>query len=151
MKNLLKKVCSAFCVMSITVPINALAMTPEEAVDLLDEQVEQSDGEIRGENGYHMAFLTGDFGLQVAKGIAGKPIETLVLFVSDAQGKIIKDAQVVNTIIDQAGRQAMSRARPYRGGYLVEVDRLPTGSYRLETEIIADGQLLTDEFIFTRA
>ena len=151
MKKLIKTVCSAFCVMSITVPVNALANSQEEATDLLDEQIEQSADESQDNNAYHMAFLTGDFGLQVAKGVAAEPIETLVLFISDPNGKIIKDAQVVNTIVDQDGRQTMSRARPYRGGYLVAIHKLPTGRYRLETEIVADGQLLTDEFIFNRA
>jgi|GEM_PF-3195007 len=151
MKKLIKTVCSAFCMMSITMPINALANPPEESIDLIDEQVEQSADETLDENDYHMAFLTGDFGLQAANRVAAKPIETLVLFISDPQGKIIKNAQVVNTIVGQAGRQTMSRARPYRGGYMVAIHSLPAGRYRLETEIVADGRLLTDEFIFTRA
>jgi hypothetical protein len=45
----------------------------------------------------------------------------------------------------------MRRARPLKGGYLIDTAYLAPGPYRLEAEIITDGQLLTDEFLFRKA
>ncbi len=142
---------SALCVLGLSVPLNAMAVPTEEAVDIFDEQIEQSTEGSQGENDYHLAFLNGDLGLQVAGRLHQEPLDSLILFVSDPQGKIVKDAQVINTIIDQEGGQKMSRAYPYKGGYVVGIDHLSTGRYRLETEIITGGQLLTDEFSFFKA
>ena len=151
MKKLIKALCSAFCLMSVSVPLNALATPSEAVVDNNDEQIEQSsDAELRDDQ-YHLAFLTGDFGMQTADRLAERPIDTMMLFVSDREGKMVKDAQVVNTIINQQGLQKMTRARIYKGGYVVAINHLPAGRYRLESEIITGGQLLTNEFNFYKA
>jgi hypothetical protein len=76
---------------------------------------------------------------------------TLVMFISNPDGKIVKDAQVVTTIIDQNGGQVMRRARPLKGGYLIDTAHLTPGPYRLEAEIVTNGCLLTDEFLFQKA
>jgi len=75
----------------------------------------------------------------------------MVMFISDPRGKIVKDAQVVTTVIDYAGRQLMQRALPMKGGYLIDTMQLPPGDYRLEAEIVTSGRLLTDEFVFQKA
>lgn len=82
---------------------------------------------------------------------AGEPIDILHMFVTDARGKIIKNAQVVTTIIDRQGNQHLSRALPFKGGYLLAIDHLSTGRYRVEAEILTIGQLLTNEFRFNKA
>ncbi len=151
MKKLIRSFCSAFCVMSITVPLNALATPSEVVVDINDEQIEQSSDTEQLDNEYHLAFLTGDFGLQTADKVAKRPIDTMMLFISDQDGKMVKDAQVVHTVINQEGLQKMSRSRIYKGGYTVAINHLPTGKYRLESEIITGGQLLTNEFDFYKA
>jgi len=151
MKKLIRTFCSAICVMSITVPLNALATSQEEIIDLNDEQIEQSTDTEQSDNEYHLAFLTGDFGLQTSDKVADKPIDTMMLFIADQDGKMVKDAQVVNTIINQEGLQMMTRARVHKGGYVVAINHLPSGQYRLESEIITGGQLLTNEFNFYKA
>ena len=149
MKKIMKSLCSVLCMLGLSVPLNALAAPAEEII--LDEQVEQS-GEPDLQENYHLAFLTGDFGLKYNSGqLVGNPVDSLLLFVSNPQGKIVKNAQVIYTIIDPAGEQQMSRARPYKGGYVVAIQQLNTGHYRLETEVITDGQLLTDEFSFVKS
>lgn len=151
MKKLIKTFCSAICVMSITVPLNALAAPLEEVVDINEEQIEQPSDRKEGQKDYHLAFLTGDFGLRTADKVADRPIDTMMLFITNQEGKMVKDAQVVNTVISQDGAQQMSRARIYKGGYVVAINHLPAGKYRLESEIITGGQLLTNEFNFYKA
>jgi len=151
MKKIVKTMCSALCMVGLSVPMHALAVTNEEVNDLLDDKVEQSsDSELQ--DNYHLVFLTGDFGLMSTSGhLTEEPIDSLLLFTSNADGKIVKNAQVVYTIINQTGEQEMSRALPYRGGYDIGIDQLSAGRYRLETEVATNGQLLTDEFHFFRA
>lgn len=151
MKKLIKTFCSAICVMSLTVPPNALATPPEEVVDNNEEQIEQSADKKQGDNEYRLAFLTGDFGLQPSAKVTEKPIDSLMLFISNPNGKIVKNAQVVTTIINQEGLQKMNRAWIYKGGYMIAIQHLPIGKYRLESEIIADGQVFTDELYFSKA
>lgn len=79
------------------------------------------------------------------------PINTFHLFITGADGKIIKNAQVVTTIIDQQGNQQAARALPFKGGYMIAIDHLPAGQYLVEAEILTKGQLLTDQFRFNKA
>lgn len=151
MRKWIKVFCSTLCVVSISVPMTALATIPEEALDILDEQLEQAAEKDLDGNDYHLAFLTGDFGLQAGNRVADQPVDTMLLFISGPDGKIVKDAQVINTIINPAGIQKMSRARPYKRGYVVALDALPVGRYRLETEIAIAGRYLTDELFFFKA
>jgi hypothetical protein len=92
-----------------------------------------------------------DLGLQEASMEAGEPVNTFHLFITGSDGKIIKNAQVITTIIDQQGNQQASRALPFKGGYLVAIDHLAAGSYSVEAEIVTKGQLLTDQFRFNKA
>jgi len=151
MKKVFKSMCSILCMIGLTAPINVIAAPSEEGNDIVDEQIEQS-AEPDFQDSYHMAFLTGDFGLKYTSGqLLGDPVDTLLLLVSNPQGKIVKNAQVIYTIINQSGEQRMNRARPYKGGYVVGINNLNSGRYRLETEVATDGQLLTDEFYFVKA
>ena len=151
MKILLKLLSSACCVLSITLPNDVLATPLEDLLANLNEPADQPAEKIGKARDFHLAFVTGDFGLQTVSMEAGEPISTLILFISGTDGKIIKDAQVITTIIDQEGRQQMHRARPFKGGYMIPVDHLPSGQFRAEAEIVIDGQLLTDEFRFSKA
>jgi hypothetical protein len=38
-----------------------------------------------------------------------------------------------------------------KGGYMIAIDHLSTGQYRVEAEIVTKDQLLTDEFRFNKA
>jgi hypothetical protein len=148
MKKLSKPLCSAFCFLSLTLPNGVSAMSLEEFFDKSGWQEEQPTEE---EKEYRLAYATGDFSLEPVSMAAGKPINFLLLYVSGPDGKIIKDAQVITTIIDQHGNQQANRARPYKYGYTVAVDQLLVGQYRVEAEIITNGQLLTEEFKFNKA
>jgi hypothetical protein len=147
MKKIIKAVCSALCVTAMALPASALANPGNELDDNIEEatvQQEQSDD-------YNLAFVTGDFGLQFAVTGPNLALGAMVMFVSDPRGKIVKDAQVVTTVIDCAGRQLMQRAQPMKGGYLIDTMQMPPGHYRLEAEIVTNGRLLTDEFVFQKA
>ena len=151
MKKRITLFCSTFCFLSATLPGSVMATPVEELLDPVEEQAEQcTEGENR-EGGHHLVFVTADFRLETVSMEAGAPIGTLILYVSDKDGKIIKDAQVITTIIDGQGNQQSDRALPYKCGYLVGVDQLPIGEYLVETEIVTGGQLLTEEFRFNKA
>ena len=139
--------CSAFCFLSITLPSSVIATPP---VDLLEKFEEQAEEDSR-ESECRLAFVTEDFSLESVSMDAGGPIGTLLLYVSGKDGKIIKDAQVITTIIDQHGNQQADRAMPHKYGYLVAIDHLPLGQYRVEAEIVTGGQLFTEEFMFNKA
>jgi hypothetical protein len=147
MKKLCKALCSLFFVTTIALPGIPLASTSQDSDDSADEMVAGS----AEEDTYKVAFLNGDFGLFYSRAGAPAQFGTLLMFLSDPKGKIIKDAQVVTTIIDQNGTQTMLRARPLKGGYLVDAEHLTPGQYRLEAEIITAGWLLTDELHFQKA
>ena len=151
MKKFLILMCSAFCVLSITLPCVVLASPAEELLDNLEEQADQPTKKNTRGKEFHLAFVTGDFGLQMVSMEAGQPISTLLLFLSSTEGNIIKDAQVITTIIDQQGSQQSSRALPYKGGYMIAINHLPIGQYRVEAEVVTDCQLLTEEFRFNKA
>lgn len=151
MKKMRKIFCSLLCVLGISLPLSAVAAAPEETVEVFDEQVGSSTEEDMNESAYRWAFYTGDFGLQSADHLGGNPIDSMIMFIRGPHGRIVKNAQVVTTVIDPAGRQEMSRAYPFKGGYMVAVNQLPAGKYRLETEVVTDGQLFTDEFMFYKS
>ena len=147
MKKIIKAVCSALCVTAMALPASALA----DPVNELDDNIEDSTVQKDQSEDYNLAFVTGDFGLQFAVTDADQALGAMVMFISDPRGKIVKDAQVVTTVIDYAGRQLMQRALPMKGGYLIDTMQLPPGDYRLEAEIVTSGRLLTDEFVFQKA
>ena len=152
MKKFFMFMCSAFCILSITLPCVALASPAEELLDNnLEEQADQPTGKNARHKEFHLAFVTADFGLQMVSMDAGPPISTMLLYLSGTGGNIIKDAQVITTIIDQQGSQQSSRALPYKGGYMIAIHHLPIGQYRVEAEVVTDCQLLTEEFRFNKA
>ena len=146
MKKVIKAVCSALCVTAMALPAATLANPVNEAEDSIEDAAIEQD--LSGD--YHLAFVTGDFGLQFALTDMNQPLGAMVMFISDPRGKIVKNAQVVTTVIDHAGRQMMQRARPMKGGYLIDTMHFPPGHYRLEAEIATNGWLLTDEFAFQK-
>ncbi len=147
MKRIFKGLCSLFFATTIAFPASAMATFVEEFDDVAEEQVIQSSEP----DNYKLAFLTGDFGLHFSNMGSIDQSGTLVMFLSDPNGRIIKNAQVITTIIDQNGTQQMYRANPMKGGYLVNTTHLIEGPYRLEAEIVTNGWLLTDEFYFQKA
>jgi len=151
MKKTYKFIGLAFCVLSIALAGNGLAAPFEESLDNLGEQSDQPTERNDGEKACHLFFVKRDLGLQEASMDAGEPVNTFHLFITGADGKIIKNAQVITTIIDQQGNQQASRALPFKGGYMIAIDHLTSGSYLVEAEIVTSGQLLTDEFRFNKA
>jgi hypothetical protein len=141
----------AFCILCIALAGNVLATSSEESLDNLEEQAAQPTETNDSEKDCQLFLVVRDFVLQEASMEAGEPIDTLHLFITGPDGKIIKNAQLVTTIIDQQGNQQSNRALPFKGGYLLAIDHLPTGQYRVEAEIVTKGQLLTDEFRFNKA
>jgi hypothetical protein len=143
----------AFCVLSITLTGRALAASSAEALESRQEWADSFADNTASEKECQLFYVTGGGnGLREASMQAGEAIDNAIhLFISDRDGKIIKDAQVITTIIDAHGNQRSGRALPTKGGYLIAVDQLAAGQYRVETEIVTIGQILTDEFIFNKA
>jgi hypothetical protein len=148
MKNWFRLLCSAFCFLNITLPGNVLATSLDEGADQTEERSDQVQKE---ESEYTVAFMTGNFDLESVSMKVGNPIDALLLYLGDANGKIVTDAQVVIEVIDQHGNKQASRASQYKCGYFVAIDQLPVGPYRAEAEIIANAQLQTKEFMFSKA
>lgn len=147
MKKLMQVLFSIFFATTISLPADALVNPNDEVDDAIDEQAMNSVDT----DSYKLAFITGDFGLhQISAGETMRS-ESPVIFVSDPMGKIVKDAQVVTTIIDKNGRQLMCLAHPFKSGYLLPTYHLFPGRYRVEAEIITNGALLTEEFSFVKA
>jgi len=140
-----------FCFLSITLAGNVLAIRSEEMLGNREEQGDQATEKNDRDKDCRLFFVKSDLGVQEASLEAGEPIHILHLFVTDMDGKIIKNAQVVITIIDQQGNQQANRALPFKGGYILSIDQLATGQYLVETEIVTKGQLLAEVFRFNRA
>ena len=148
MKKPIRLVGLALCSLSITVAGDALATPAEEASRYSEEQITGKDG---GEKECHLFFVKNDLSLKEASLEAGDPVNTLHLFVTDTNGKIVKNAQVVTNIIDRHGNQQLTRALSFKGGYLLDIAHLASGSYLVETEILAKGRFLGDIFRFNKA
>lgn len=146
MKNIFKAIFSIFLALTVSSPIEALANPALESAGALEEE------EVRtieaGAEGYTMMFLRSDFGLGTDMANTTDQAGSVVMFVTNADKKIVKNAQVVVTLVSKAGEQTMFRARPYKGGYFIQTNGLEPGRYRLEAEVISDGWLLTDQFYF---
>ena len=140
-----------FCLLSITLAGNVLAIRSEEMLENLEEQADQATEKNDRDKDCRLFFVKSDLGVQEASLEAGEPIHILHLFITGMDGKIIKNAQVVITIIDQQGNQQANRALPFKGGYILSIDQLATGQYLVETEILTKGQLLADVFRFNKA
>ena len=146
MKNFFKTLLSIFCAMSVSAPTTVLATTDQE----FEEVTEEQESQIEDSDDYTLTFLNADFVLSRDRSDIRDQAESLIIFVADPLGKIVKDAQVVTTIVGPHGDQLMRRAHPYKGGYVINTKALTPGMYRVEAEIATNGWLLTDEFNFLR-
>ena len=153
MKKLIKSLCSVFCFVNMALPVIAQPLIGEDILESIDGQSEPKAEKQERKDGYHLALMTGDFSLQLVglNAHSKNPVGTLMLFVSNPEGRIVKDAQVITTIIDSFGNQQMNRACPCKGGYVIGIEHLLAGYCRVETEIAAGGRLLTDEFTFFKS
>lgn len=144
MKNILKALFSLLFALSMATPAPALARTDQE----LDERSEERVTHSLDAGDYTLAFVKGDFKLSVDRAEVADQADALLVFITNPHGKLVRDAQVVTTIIGPGQAPVMDRARAYKGGYLINTAALTPGRYRLEAEIITDGWLLTDQFTF---
>ncbi len=128
----------------MTSPSGALATTVQEVEETIDER----EAKAFDYEEYSLIFLTGDFGLSLSRSNVVDQAGSLVLFLTNPDGKIVKDAQVITTIVGQNGSQVMRRARPFKNAYLIDTGQLMPDRYRLEAEIVTNGWLLTEEFFF---
>lgn len=141
----------ACCALSLTLAGSVLARASAETADNREEQTGRLAGPHHRDKDCHLFMVKRDLSVQEAGMEAGEPVNTLHLFMTGADRKIIKDAQVVTTLIDQHGNQQSSRALPFKGGYLLAIEHLAPGEYLVEAEIVTRGQLLTDAFRFNKA
>jgi len=146
MRRLFKVLCSIFLASSISAPIDTLANFEKDMNEANEEQV----GQACDSDNYHLSLVVGDFGLLQSQTAMTHHSDPPLIFVSDPTGKIVKNAQVVTTIVGANGRQTMCRALPFRSGYLVPTAHLSPGRYLIEAEIATDGWLLTDMFPFVK-
>lgn len=141
----------AFCLLSLALAGSVLATPSKTMPDSFEEQPGRSTEKDDRERDCHLFLVSGDLVLEPASLDAGKPINTFHLFIAGADGKIIRNAQVITTFIDRQGNQQSACALPFKGGYTVAIHHLPPGPYAVEAEIVAGGRLLTDRFRFSRA
>lgn len=146
MKRLMKALFSIFIVMTMTTPATALINPVLELNDITEEE-ETCSAEFGGDD-YKILFLRSDFNLNPDRNDISDQCGSLMFFMTNPQKRIVKNAQVVVTLISQTGVQTMLRARPHKGGYFIQTDSLEPGQYSLEAEIIIDGWLLTDQINF---
>ena len=125
---------------------NALPNPTEE----FDDADEERNPPLESGN-FKQALLTDGFELLLFNTHLRGKLGAMVIFLGDPDGELIKDAQVITTIVGKSGTQQMRRAHPWKGGYLIDTEYLKFGQYRLEVEIVTDGWLLTDEFYFQKA
>lgn len=147
MKKFFQVLCSIFLASTISAPVDSLANPGDDMNDANEEQV----GQPSEADNYHLSLVMGDFGLQQTRMATVRHADPPMIFVSGPTGKIVKDAQVVTTIIAANGDQMMCRALPFRSGYLIPTSQLSPGRYLLEAEIVTNGWLLTDMFSFVKA
>ena len=83
-------------------------------------------------------------------GTADTPPEALMLFVNAPNGREVTEAQVVFTLLGPGNEGLLARAVPQNGGYAVPLPRREPGVCLVETEVITDGQMLTEHFFFVR-
>jgi hypothetical protein len=151
MKKSYKLIGLAFCFLSFALTGNAIASSSKKMPESLEEQTEQPIDKDDWENDCHLFIVSRDLGFEKASMETGKPINTFHLFIAGTDGKIIKDAQVIITIIDPQGNQQSTCALPFKGGYTVAINHLFAGQYAVEAEIITNGRLFTDMFRFSKA
>jgi len=146
MKRLMKALFSIFFALTMTTPVTVFANPDLELNDVTEEEGALSP-EIGAED-YTVMFLRSDFSLSPGRNEISDSAGSLVMFMTNPEQKIVKNAQVVVTIVSPRGEQMMLRARPSKGGYFIPTEGLTPGQYRLEAEVITDGWLLTDQINF---
>lgn len=144
MKKLIQVLCSVFFATTMSLPVDALANSVEDRTDTMEEQM----AEPSEPDSYHLVLVAGDFGLQPIHSEKPAQFGLPLIYITDPMGKMVKNAQIVTTIISPDGDQLMNRAIPFRGGYIVFTNHLLAGRYRVEAEVVTDGLLLTREFNF---
>lgn len=127
-----------------------MANTLPNPIEEFNDADEERNSPLESDN-FKQAFLTGDFELLLFNTRLKGRLGTMVMFLGDPDGELVKDAQVITTVVGQSGIQQMRRARPWKGGYLIDTEYLKFGQYRLEVEIVTDCWLLADEFYFQKA
>ncbi len=70
----------------------------------------------------------------------------MMLYITDPVGQRVRDAQVIFSLIEPRAHHQMTRLDPWGGGYFCQFRLSGFGVYRVETELISDGQMLTDAF-----
>lgn len=146
MKKMIQLLCSLLFATSITCPADALVVPAEDPADAkVEEYVD-----VKPSEDYQINLLQMDLGELDGERSQHSSAQQ-ILFVSDSRGKVIKDAQVVITLVSPSGYQMMTRAWPFVGGYLVPTGHLPAGQYRVEIEAVTNGRFVTDEFAFWKA
>ncbi|BCR06296.1 hypothetical protein DESUT3_33650 [Desulfuromonas versatilis] len=70
----------------------------------------------------------------------------LMLYITDPEGQRVRGAQVIFSLIEPQGHHQMARLDPWGGGYFGTIKLSGFGTFRIETELISDCQMLTDAF-----
>ncbi len=70
----------------------------------------------------------------------------LMLYITDPVGQRVRDAQAILSLIEPQFHHPMTRLAPWGGGYFGKLKLRGFGIFRIETELISDGQMLTDAF-----
>lgn len=148
MKNIFRIICSLIFATSVTLPADVLATEIDEA----EGEGQEIAAEAAMSDQYQLSLVVGDFGLLSQRENDLSFSDSPLIFVSDPAGKIVKNAQVVTTIVAADGsRKSMHRSWPFKGGYLIPTHGLAAGRYFVEAEIVTDGRLLTDLFILEKS
>lgn len=142
MKKIFQFLCSGFFATSICCSVDAFVVPVDETSDISTKISSDSTSN----KYYKNSLLEMDLG-DLLKEHSQVRQKKQILFVSDSQGNIITNAQVVATIIPPSGSHIMKRAWPFGGGYLIPTGKLSPGQYRVEVEVITGSQLMTDEFV----
>lgn len=143
MKKIFRTLFTVFVAVLMTSPNGALATTFQEIEETLEDRKVSSFYD-----DYRLTFLDANFELTLDRSDLSDQAGSLMVFITSPDGKIVKDAQVVTTIIANDGNQIMARAQPFKGAFLIDTESLASGQYLLEAEIITNGCLLTEEFKF---
>ncbi len=73
----------------------------------------------------------------------------LILFVTDAKGEPVNDAQVIFTVIDMQGTNLLAEATPINGGYALGLNGWFSSVIRIETVVATARGMLIDNFHLT--
>jgi hypothetical protein len=115
---------------------------------------------ISTQEGYRLAFLlkdsdgeTGPLGefrnlQRLGDSSSRRNNRRLMLLILDPAGESVRDAGVVFTLICPHNVHKMDIGTLVQTGYHFEFEAAHDGFYRVETEIVAKGQLLATDFAF---